>query len=54
MALAIPVAKGLFSTLQEAFRHPKPDGNRLRLHKGVHDFLEDWRWLANNIADRPT
>ena len=54
MALAIPGARGLFSTLQEAFRHPEKDGNRLRLHKHVHDFLEDWRWLANNITARPT
>ena len=54
MAIAVPGSRGLFSTLQEAFRHPEPDGNRLRLHKHVHDFLEDWRWLAASITTRPT
>ena len=46
MVLAIPGGKGLFSTLQEAFRHPT-DGGRLKLTKNVHAFLADFRWLAN-------
>jgi hypothetical protein len=54
MALAIPGGRGLFSTLQEAFRHPEKDQKRLRLHKHVHDFLDDWRWLADNLISRPT
>lgn len=37
MAVATPGSGGLFSTLQEAFRHPE-DQQRLRLHKRVHDF----------------
>ena len=53
MALAIPGGLGLFSTLQEAFRHPTADG-RLRLCKHVHDFLEDFCWLAKEVRARPT
>jgi hypothetical protein len=53
MALAIPGVRGLFSTLQEAFRHPT-EGSRLKLNKGVHDFLEDFRWLARELSQRPT
>jgi len=54
MVSAISGARGLFSTLQEAFRHPDPARSRLRLHKHVHDFLEDFRWIANSLAERPT
>ena len=54
MTLAIPGARGLFSTLQEAFRHPEPTGNRLRLHKHVHDFLLDFQWMASDVSSRPT
>lgn len=54
MAMAMPGARGLFGTLQEAFRHPKANQKRLRLHKHVHDFLDDWRWLANALTQRPT
>jgi len=53
MTMAIPGGQGLFSTLQEAFRHPEKDG-RLRLRQHVHDFLQDFRWLAKDIAARPT
>ncbi|KAL7577853.1 hypothetical protein ACA910_010599 [Epithemia clementina (nom. ined.)] len=58
MVLAIPGGgggQGLFSTLQEAFRHP--DGvhyNRLKLNCHVHAFLPDFRWLAQALASRPT
>ena len=54
MTLAIPGARGLFSTLQEAFRHPEPTGNRLWLHKHVHDFLLDFQWMAADVSSRPT
>ena len=53
MVTAIPGGQGLFSTLQEAFRHPEK-GGRLRLRKHVHDFLQDFRWLASDISNRPT
>ena len=54
MAIAIPGSRGLFSSLQEAFRHAEPTGNRLRLNKNVHDFLDDWRWIADSLSARPT
>jgi hypothetical protein len=53
MAIGIPGARGLFSTLQEAFRKPL-DKKRLRLNKHVHAFLADFRWLANDLARRKT
>lgn len=52
MAIAIPGSRGLFSMLQETLRH-RPDG-RIRLHKGVHDCLDDFRHLHDDICGRPT
>jgi hypothetical protein len=52
MSIAIPGLRGLFSLLQEALRHPS-DG-RIRLSQGVHDTLDDLRWLANDLSTRPT
>ena len=49
MVLAIPGARGMFSTLQEAFRHHDKH-NRLRLTKSVHGFLQDFRRLASDLA----
>ena len=54
MALAIPGGRGLFSTLQEAFQHPTTTGGRLKLGQPVHDFLNDFRWLARELTSRPT
>jgi hypothetical protein len=53
MLLAFPGARGLFSTLQEAFRHPTADG-RLKFSPALHDFLNNFRWLAHDLATRPT
>ena len=52
MLLGIPGARGLFSHLQEAFRHH--DGKRIRLSSAVHAALTDFRWLARDLARRPT
>ncbi len=52
MTIAIPGARGMFSLLQEAFRH-NVDG-RLRLNQGVHDTITDFRWLSDDIQRRPT
>jgi hypothetical protein len=52
MAIAIPGSRGLFSLLQEALQH-QSDG-RIRLSRGVHDTLDDLRWLVNDLAIRPT
>jgi hypothetical protein len=53
MSLAIPGSRGLFSLLHEALRHQDPSA-RLRLSQGVHDCLDDFRWLSNDLATRPT
>jgi hypothetical protein len=53
MLLAFPGGRGLFSTLQDAFRHPILDG-QLKLSPAVHDFLNDFRWLARDNGTRPT
>eukprot|EP00804_Cyclotella_cryptica_P014036 CCRYP_002515-RA/>CCRYP_002515-RA protein AED:0.40 eAED:0.40 QI:0/-1/0/1/-1/1/1/0/89 len=29
-------------------------GTRVKLNKGVHHALEDFRWMHDNIASRPT
>ena len=52
MAIALPGASGLFSLLQEAFRHKKQ--SRIRLSQGVHDALADFRWLQADLTTRPT
>ena len=54
MATAIPGSKGLFSLLQEAFRHEEQHRARLRLNKGVHVFLDNFRWFTKELASRPT
>ena len=54
MVLAIPGSRGMFSTLQTAFQHPDHTGRRLRLSTTVHDFLDDLRWLAAELGNRPT
>jgi hypothetical protein len=54
MILALPGTRGLFSVLQEALLHKIHDGKRLRLRRPVHDFLDDFRWLARGVGSRPT
>jgi hypothetical protein len=56
MVLAIPGGRGLFSQLQSVLLHSpnaKPS-DRLCLDQPVHDQLDDIRWLADNLRDRPT
>ncbi len=52
MALALPGSRNIFSTMQNALAHKT--GGRVALHKGVHDALEDFRWMHANISTRPT
>ncbi|VEU39857.1 unnamed protein product, partial [Pseudo-nitzschia multistriata] len=54
MSLALPGSLGLFSMLQEAFCHQEKGRNRLRLTRALHGFLQDFQWLAKDIASRPT
>jgi hypothetical protein len=52
MTLAVPGLRGLFSLLQEAFRH-KQQG-RIRLTNNLHDFLDDIRWIVKDLEHRHT
>ena len=52
MELALPGAWGLFSQMQEALFHIK--GKRVTLSPGVHDALDDFKCLAEDVAKRPT
>ena len=52
MALALPGARNIFSTMQNALSSKK--GGRVALHKGVHDALDDFRWMHQHISTRPT
>jgi len=53
MVLALPGGRGLFSTLQENFCH-RETKHRLRLRSAMHDFLNDFRWLARDLISLPT
>ena len=52
MSLALPGARNLFSHMQHALSS-KLKG-RVALNKGVHDALDDFRWILADIASRPT
>ena len=52
MSLALPGARHCFSHMQDALR-TKSKG-RISLHKGVHQAINDFRWMATNISSRPT
>jgi hypothetical protein len=53
MALAIPGARGLFSHLQVALRTADTT-KRIRASRHVHATMEDFRWLASTLDERPT
>ena len=53
LALALPGARGLFSTLQETLSQQLPD-NRIRLNETLHSILDDFRTLLADIHSRPT
>ena len=52
MAVALPGSRNVFSTMQNALAHKT--GGRVALHKGVHDALDDFRWMHRHISTRPT
>ena len=52
MAPALPGARVLFSQMQEVLCHFK--GKSVTLSTGVHEALADFRWLAEDVANRPT
>ena len=52
MSVALPGARNMFSQMQKALSDsPK---TRVALTKGVHQALEDFRWMHKNISSRPT
>ena len=52
MMIALPGSEGMFSQLQDAL--VKHRGGRIRMTKARRDELDDWTWLANDMASRPT
>ena len=52
MALALPGARNVFSAMQNALVLSK--NSRIALRKGVHQSLNDFRWMADDISTRPT
>ena len=51
--LTITGAKGMFSHIQEALVKAG-SSNRIKVDQSTRDELRDWKWLAGNIATRPT
>ena len=52
MALALPGARHLFSHMQHALSNKLK--TRVTLNRGVHDALEDFRWILKDLKRRPT
>lgn len=52
MSLALPGSRNIFSLMQHALSQKQK--GRLSLSKGVHQTLHDFRWMANDISNRPT
>ena len=52
MSIGIPGSRGLFSLLQEGFRHTNKD--RIRLTQPMLDQLADFEYLAMDLNKRPT
>lgn len=52
MSAALPGARGLFSQMQLALSTESK--HRINLSKGVHAALDDFRYLHQDIANRPT
>ena len=51
MPLALPGSRGLHSALQVRFKSGK---KRIRLTTMVHDFLDNFRWIAATLHNCPT
>jgi hypothetical protein len=52
MALALPGARNMFGRLQNAIQPQST--TRVNLGKGVHQALDDFRWIAKDLTTRPT
>ena len=51
MTLAVPGLRGMFSLVQETLRH---SNSHMRLTQGLHNFLNNIRWLHANLDQHPT
>ena len=52
MALALPGSRNLFSLMQLVLKEKV--GQRVSLKNDVHQALDDFRWMLNDISHRPT
>lgn len=52
MSIALPGARNMFSTMQEALS--KAPRYRIALKKEVHQALQDFQWMHQDITNRPT
>jgi hypothetical protein len=52
MSLALPGARNIFSAMQTTLSTQSK--NRIALSKGVHNALDDFRWMHQNITTCPT
>ncbi|KAL7527284.1 hypothetical protein ACHAXR_001881, partial [Thalassiosira sp. AJA248-18] len=52
MSLALPGFRNMFSRLQNALA--LKSGASVNFNKGVHQALDDFRWMARDITSRPT
>ena len=53
MSAALPGSRNLFCRLQHALTQ-RQNRHRLSLRRGVHQALDDFRWLARDLEARPT
>jgi hypothetical protein len=54
MAIAIPGARGFFSHMQAALQDHNVERNRVRVTNHVRATIDDFKWLAQSLQDRPT
>ena len=52
MSIALPGSRNMFGRLQNALSLQSK--SRVTLNKGVHQALDDFRWIAQDLTDRPT
>ena len=53
MSIALPGSRNLFGRLQHALTN-RPTKHRITLRRGVRQALDDFRWLVEDLAARPT
>ena len=53
MSIALPGSRNLFGRLQHALAC-RQSKHRITLRRGVHQALDDFRWLVEDLDSRPT